>query len=71
MKKVDPSSKSLHLDFSNVVENRAATNTATAFANGIMLETYTENLMIPSPSTTTYKEMFTVELLQGITSLGI
>lgn len=71
MKKVDPSSKSLHLDFSNVVGNGAATNTATAFANGIMLETHTENLMIPSPSTTTYKETFTIELLQGITSLGI
>lgn len=45
-------------------------NTADAIAFGNEVETYNEQLMIPTASTETYNVTFTVELLNGTVSMG-
>lgn len=46
-------------------------NTAEAIAFGTEIETYNEQLMIPTASTESYNVTFTVELLNGTVSMGI
>lgn len=46
-------------------------NTAEAIAFGNEIETYNEQLMIPTASTESYNVTFTVELLNGTVSMGI
>ena len=45
-------------------------NTADAIAYGFEVETYNEQLMIPTASTESYTVTFTVELLNGTVSMG-
>lgn len=45
-------------------------NTAEAIAFGTEIETYNEQLMIPTASTESYNVTFTVELLNGTVSMG-
>lgn len=58
----------LELEFGAASES--AENTADAIAFGIEVETYNEQLMIPTASTESYNVTFTVELLTDIVSIG-
>lgn len=59
----------LELEFGAAGTTNASTADAIAFGNEV--ETYNEQLMIPTASTESYNVTFTVELLNGTVSMGI
>lgn len=59
----------LELEFGAAGTTNASTADAIAF--GTEVETYNEQLMIPTASTVSYNVTFTVELLNGTVSMGI
>ena len=58
------------LELSFGAASESAENTADAIASGYEVETYNEQLMIPTASTESYTVTFTVELLNGTVTMG-